>query len=118
MDFPTYPRTFYVEFVVAGEDPSVSFEPSDEPFYLVSFLVGLPVVCPGLFAVALGWDDRGVVEVEGQLACLVPFVGPIRDQEPAFGLGTDPLEECPPVWGVVVLSGGRVCPSRQPPHPD
>ena len=49
----------------------------------------------GCFAVALGWDDRGVVEVEGQPACLVSFLGPIRDQEPAFGLGTDPCDESP-----------------------
>ena len=70
----------------------LAFEPSEQTFYLVAFLVYLPVVVPGITAVALGWNHRGEPEIRNQLACFVAFIGPVGYQEPVLGLAADAFE--------------------------
>ena len=70
-----------VEFVVAGEDTPVSFEPAEEPFDLVTFFVSFAVVLPGFVPVAFGRDDGGVSEVGSEFESLVAFVGSVGYQE-------------------------------------
>lgn len=60
----------YVEFVVASVDAWVAFEPAEEPFDLVSSLVCLVVVVPGLAAVRLG-HMTAIPRLQGQQDALL-----------------------------------------------
>ena len=68
----------HVEFLEPGEDSAEAFEPSEQPFDLVAFLVECAVVLPGFDAIGLGWNDRNHAQIDHQLPCLVSLVRPIH----------------------------------------
>ncbi len=70
----------YIELVEAGEDASEALESAEESLHLVAPTIHHPVIFPRADAIALGWHDGNEAKVEGQLPCLVTFVGAIHEQ--------------------------------------
>ena len=70
----------HVKFLESGEDATKAFESAKEPLDFVAPLVHSPVVLPGGEAILLWRNDRDKAKIEGQLAGVIAFVGPIHQQ--------------------------------------
>ena len=62
-----------VQFLEAGEDAAVAFEPSEEPFDLVPFAIERPVIAPGIDPVGLRRNYGNHAQFEHQLPSLIAF---------------------------------------------
>lgn len=75
-----------IKFVETGEDTPLAFESSEQPFYLVAFLVQLLVVLPGVPSGAQRGHHRHISQVQRELPGFVALVGPVHHQVTFSGL--------------------------------
>ena len=95
----------HVKFFESIKDSAKALEPAKEAFDFIAATVHGAVVLPGGNTVLLGWYNRNVAQVEGQLASLAPFVGPVHEQVDRPRGRSQSLQKLAPFWRVVGLAG-------------
>ena len=100
-------KEHHIEFLEAREDAAEAFESAKQAFDFVAPAVHGAVVFPGSDAVSLGWHNRDEAEIEGQLASVVAFVGPVHQQMNRPGRRAKPAQKLAPFRRVVGVAGGK-----------
>lgn len=76
-----------IELVESTEDSAKSLQPPKQSFDLVTLLVDLAIVFPGLQSLGIGRHDRIEAQLQRQLPRVVSLIGAVHDQV-AMSLGT------------------------------
>ena len=94
-----------IKLVEAREHSAEALEPPEQAFHLVAPPVHFPVVFPGRDAAALRRHHGCEAEVGCQPAGLIVLIGPIHDERRAARRPLQPLQELPPLRGIVRVAG-------------
>jgi len=96
-----------VELFESGKDPAKAFEPPEEPFDFVPFLIEFFVVAPGIESVRLGRDHWNHVQVEHRLPRFIALIDAIHQQRQAFRHRSQILRQQPALRCIVVVAGRK-----------
>ena len=94
-----------IKLVEAREHSAEALEPPEQAFRPVAPPVHFPVVFPGRDAAALRRHHGCEAEVGCQPAGLIVLIGPIHDERRAARRPLQPLQELPPLRGIVRVAG-------------
>ena len=97
----------HVKFLESGEDATKAFEAAKQPLDFVASLVHGSVVLPRGEAILLGWNDRDKAKIEGQLAGVISFVGPIHQQVNRPRCRAEATQKLAPFRCVVRVAGRK-----------